>query len=303
MPEPFKNDFSQQLVLNLAKQLQRVHTPFDIESFVGSISGELDYLELKQRSDLICEQLTRFLPEDFLESCEILHRILGETVDANALNATMDKNQQIGVNGWAIMPLADYVARNGMQYLDVSLMLLKEMTKRFSSEFAIRPFLDLHTEQSMQIVNQWTTDENEHVRRLASEGSRPRLPWGMRLNKFVEDPQPLLLLLEKLKDDPSEYVRRSVANNINDISKDHPVMIAQLAIDWLVDVSKERKKLVAHACRCLIKKGHPVTLKALSYGDAQLSVCSLQLSEPELIYGGSIQLTATITSASNISSL
>lgn len=298
MPEPFKNVFSQQLVLNLAKQLQRVYSPFDLESFVSSINSELDNLELKQRSDLICEQLTRFLPEDFLESCEILHRILGETVDANALNATMDKNQQLGVNGWVMMPLADYVARNGMQHLDVSMMLLKEMTKRFSSEFAIRPFLDLHTEQSMRIVNQWTTDENEHVRRLASEGSRPRLPWGMRLHKFVQNPQPLLLLLEKLKDDPSEYVRRSVANNLNDISKDHPDLIAQLAKDWLVDASKDRQKLVAHACRSLIKIGHPATLKALGYGDAQLGACSLQLSEPELIYGGSIQLSAAITSAS-----
>ncbi|MCH1925857.1 DNA alkylation repair protein [Shewanella sp. C32] len=295
MSEPFKNVFNQQLVLKLAKQIQQVHHTFDGASFVSSINSKLDHLELKQRSDLICEQLTRFLPQDFLESSAILQRLLGDTVDANALTATSDQDQQ-GLSGWAIMPLADYVAKHGMQHFDVSMLLLKEMTKRFSSEFAIRPFLDRHTEQAMQIMHQWAVDENEHVRRLASEGSRPRLPWGMRLHKFVQDPQPVLSLLDKLKDDPSEYVRRSVANNLNDISKDHPDLIAQLAADWLINANKQRQKLVAHACRSLIKAGHPATLKALGYRDAELGVCSLQLSASELIYGGSMQLTASITS-------
>ncbi len=298
MSEPFKNVFSQQLVLNLGIQLQRVYPQFDQQRFVGAINCELDHLELKQRSDLICQQLTRFLPENFIESGEILRRMLDETVDVNARDATMANTQPQGIDGWVIMPLADYVAKNGMQHLALSMMLLKEMTKRFTAEFAIRPFLDLYTEPSMQVMNQWATDENEHVRRLASEGSRPRLPWGMRLHKFVQDPQPVLLLLEKLKDDPSEYVRRSVANNLNDMSKDHPDLIAQLAADWLVDASPQRQKLVVHGCRSLIKLGHPATLKALGYGNAQLGVCSLQLSAPELIYGGAIQLSATISSAS-----
>ncbi|MGC9459203.1 DNA alkylation repair protein [Vibrio genomosp. F10] len=297
MPEAFKNIFNPQLVENLACQLKQVDNQFDDSAFVAAVNSQLESLELKQRSDLICHQLSNYLPKDFERSSEILHRVLGERIDAQAPDATISKpSTQRGVNGWAIMPLADYVSRHGMQHFDLSMKLLKEMTKRSSSEFAIRPFLNEQPDQTMLVVHQWALDEDEHVRRLASEGSRPRLPWGMRLNKFVKDPQALLPLLEKLKDDPSEYVRRSVANNLNDISKDHPDLVAQVVGGWLIGASQERKKLIKHACRSLIKSGHPATLQALGYGDVELDECLLDISAPKLMYGGSIQLSATIKS-------
>ena len=298
MPEAFKNVFNPQLVERLACQIKQVYDQFDDVAFVAGINSKLECLELKQRSELICHQLSCYLPKDFERSSEILHGILGERIDAQAPDATtLQSSMQPGVNGWAIMPLADYVSLYGKEHFELSMTLLKAMTKRSSAEFAIRPFLDEQTEVTMRVVHQWALDKDEHVRRLASEGSRPRLPWGMRLNKFVKDPQPLLPLLEKLKDDPSEYVRRSVANNLNDISKDHPDLIAQIAGNWLVDANEARGKLVRHACRSLIKAGHPATLKALGYGDVALDECSLELSASQLVYGGSIQLSATIKSA------
>lgn len=126
----------------------------------------------------------------------------------------------------------------GLNHPELALSTLYEMTKRSTAEFDVRPFLDQHTELSLPIFMEWTRDPNRHVRRLASEGSRPRLPWGMRLQKFVEDPSLILPILNALRDDPEEYVRRSVANNLNDIAKDHPDLVADIAAEWLEGASK-----------------------------------------------------------------
>ncbi|MDG3086298.1 DNA alkylation repair protein [Vibrio hannami] len=295
MAEPFKNVLNPKLVCDMANRLHRVDRSFDKKGFINTVNASLESLELKQRSDLICTQLKVFLPNDFKQSGSILLESLGKELDDSAIESGITKE---GLAGWVIMPLADYVARNGKEQFGLSMQLLKEMTKRFSSEFAIRPFLDEQTQETLTYVHDWANDENEHVRRLASEGTRPRLPWGMKLQKFVQDPLPILPILEKLKDDPSEYVRRSVANNLNDISKDHPELVTEIAENWLVKASKERQKLVRHACRTLIKSGHKGALKALGYDGAELSSCTLMLSDTQLIFGGAIELTASITSDS-----
>ncbi len=299
MPEAFKNIFSPQLVENLAWQLKRVDSEFDALSFASAVNDTLESLELKQRSALICEQLSHYLSPNFEEASAVLLSVLGERIDADAPDATITQPTcQQGVNGWAVMPLADYVAKHGMSHFELSMTLLKEMTKRSSSEFAIRPFLDEYTDQTMRILQQWAKDDDEHVRRLASEGCRPRLPWGMRLRKFVKNPESVLVLLDSLKDDPSEYVRRSVANNLNDISKDHPDAVANVAQNWLVNASENRARLVRHACRSLIKAGHPKTLEVLGYGKAELGDCTLVLSSSQLNFGSSIYLSASIESQS-----
>lgn len=298
MAEPFKNLLGPDLVMDLADNLSRVCSEFNRQGFIDSVNEQLNELELKQRSDLICEQLSVFLPGSFPDAANVLLSALGSELDGESIEGVTENT---GVSGWAIMPMADYVARNGQDHFELSMQLLKEMTKRFSSEFAIRPFLDAKPVETLAYIQDWATDENEHVRRLASEGSRPRLPWGMRLQKFVQDPQPILPVLEQLKDDPSEYVRRSVANNLNDISKDHPDLVADIARDWMHNASDERKKLVRHACRTLVKIGHKGTLEALGYGKANLSSCSLDLSDSKLVFGGSIELKATLQSASETS--
>ena len=144
-----------------------------------------------------------------------------------------------------------------------------ELTQRFTAEFSIRHYIIQHREKTLQQLRLWARDPSEHVRRLVSEGSRPLLPWAKRLDCFRLDPEPVIELLEMLKDDPSLYVRRSVANNLNDISKDHPQRVNELCKSWLVDANAERKWLVKHALRTLIKKGNQDTLSLLGFGDIE----------------------------------
>jgi 3-methyladenine DNA glycosylase AlkC len=136
---------------------------------------------------------------------------------------------------------------------------------------------------------------NAHVRRLASEGCRPRLPWGLRLGAFVRDPEPVLTVLEALRDDPSEAVRRSVANNLNDVSKDHPDLAAAVAARWLEDAPEERRRLVRHALRGLVKAGHPGALAALGLSPAPVRLAALEVATPTVTFGGALEFAATLT--------
>ena len=143
-----------------------------------------------------------------------------------------------------------------------ALPTLAELTQRFTAEFAIRPFISRHPQPTLDTLARWVHDPSAHVRRLVSEGSRPRLPWGLRLQALVQDPSPTLPLLRALQDDPSAYVRRSVANHLNDIAKDHPDLVARWVGEHRAGASAERAALLRHASRTLIKKGHPEVLAA-----------------------------------------
>jgi len=214
-----------------------------------------------------------------------------------------DGPNEHGIKGWAVMAMAEFVARRGQnpEHVALSLDVLKDMTSRFSSEFAVRPFLANHRELTLKTFSRWTTDENEHVRRLVSEGTRPRLPWGMRLKAFVADPSPVVRLLEVLKDDPSEYVRRSVANNLNDIAKNHPDLVANIAQNWMADASADRKRLIRHGLRTLIKAGNAKALQALGYAPAQIKVKRFALTTPEIVLGEALcfELEIASTAISN----
>jgi len=269
MPEPFKNLFNPQMIALMGKHLRRVQPDFDARGFVAVATRDMQALELKQRCAQIVTALESSLPDSFPACCDTLLAALHPESDVDLTNMTMDER---GIRGWGVMPMADYVAAHGMQHFDLSMRALKEMTKRSSSEFAIRAFLLADAQRALNYLHEWADDENYHVRRLVSEGSRPRLPWGVRLPVFVDDPAPLLPLLERLRDDQIEYVRRSVANNLNDIAKDHPDTVARIAKAWLRSASPERQRLVRHACRTLLKQGHPATLAVHGYGKAQLSV-------------------------------
>lgn len=203
-----------------------------------------------------------------------------------------------GLAGWAVMPLTHYVGRNGLSRFDLSLTLLKEMTKRSSSELDIRYFLLDKPQRALSELKIWTRDPNQHVRRLVSEGTRPRLPWAMRLPAFIEDPSPLIPLLEALKDDEEEYVRRSVANNLNDIAKDHPDIVARIAGEWLKGASKNRERLVRHACRTLIKQGHKKTLATLGYRNPSIKLNHLKILTPHVSLGNALSFEMSLASTS-----
>ncbi len=295
MPEPFKNVFNQTMIDQIAHQF-RIHCKdFDDVRFFNLAMHGLENLELKARAENVLEALTQTLPDNFEEASTALFAALYPDTE----EPPSQLEDEPGLRGWAILPLSLYVAKHGIQDSSRSLELLKEMTKRFTSEFAIRTFLMNDLETTLPTLMQWTHDPSEHVRRLVSEGTRPRLPWAGRLPRLQEDPSPILPLLEALKDDESEYVRRSVANNLNDISKDHPDIVSQIATEWLVGASMERAALVRHACRSLVKQGHQNTLATLGFEQPSNIHATLEVRDTVVRFGNALYIDATLSSSHN----
>ena len=287
--EPFKEFLNESVVRQLGQIFARVYAGFEEEKFCTDALPGLQSLELKERAYHIMKALDVRLPRDFGDFSEIILTSLHPSESSSEDGAEFGPE---GVMGFAAWPVTDLVTERGIGVPDEALPLLKEVTKRFSAEFAVRPFLDQHTEKTLTIFEDWAGDGNHHVRRLVSEGSRPRLPWGMQLKKFVAEPEKILPLLEILKDDSEEYVRRSVANSLNDIAKDHPDMVAEIAAGWLKNADKNRKRLVKHACRTLIKQGHKGALAAFGYGPVSGLQCDLKINTPSVEYGGGLGFEA-----------
>ena len=171
-----------------------------------------------------------------------------------------------------------------------------ELTQRFTAEFSIRPFLERHPEATLARLETWASDPSPHVRRLVSEGTRPRLPWAPRLREFQKDPRPVLALLELLKYDKELYVRRSVANNLNDIGKDHPALLVETARRWMVDAPDERRWLVNHGLRSAVKRGESGALAVMGFGeDAKISVSNVNIAPKRVVMSGTVTIAFDIT--------
>jgi len=294
--EPFKEFLNEAVVRQLADIFGRSHADFDEEAFCAEALNGLQNLELKERARHIMEALDVRLPEGFAEFSAIILASLHPSEDPSGEGAKFGPE---GVMGFAAWPVTDLVTHRGIDRPDEALPLLKEVTKRFSAEFAVRPFLDQHTDKTLAIFKDWSTDKSRHVRRLVSEGARPRLPWGMQLKKFVKDPHMIIPLLETLKDDPEEYVRRSVANSLNDMAKDHPELVSKIAAAWLKGAEKNRLRLVRHACRTLTKQGHKSTLAAFGYGPVEGLKCSLTVETKRVEFGGGLEFEAVFEGGNN----
>ena len=196
------------------------------------------------------------------------------------------------LGSFLFLPHTQFVATYGLEHFDVSMRALHALTQRFTAEFSIRPFLERHPEATLRQLRRWTADPCAQVRRLVSEGTRPRLPWAPRLRGFQRDPSPVLALLELLKDDPDLYVRRSVANNLNDIGKDHPQLLADTARRWLKGASAERRWVVGHALRSAVKRGEPGALEVLGFGHtAGVLVQSPRILPPKARIGAVVDIT------------
>jgi len=281
--EPFKELFNRALVVELAAQIKRRWRGFDDKGFTAAALLDFKALEMKARAHQIADALGTYLPADVPKAL----KLLVSTLRPLDKSGEPMEDTEAGLAGMVIWPMGEYVARNGLTHVEESLAALRELTIRSTAEFAIRPFFVHHPKKTMAALKIWSKDSNHRVRRLVSEGSRPRLPWGLRLKSFIADPARLLPLLETLKDDPSEYVRRSVANNLNDIAKDHPDLVAGIAAKWLKGASPARQRLVSHACRSLIKSGHVKTLAALGFSDRpRLKVAHFKLATPHVKFGG-----------------
>ncbi|MCL4817719.1 MAG: DNA alkylation repair protein [Vicinamibacteria bacterium] len=260
MAEPFKNLLGPALVERLADGLRKAWPAFPRARFVRDATGGLEALELKARARHVADALERALPADPAQAMAVLVR---------SLHAPLSETKGFG---FLYFPYSEYLERHGAAAFDAALEANYELTRRFTSEFCLRTLLIADAERTLAALHAWCADPDPHVRRLCSEGTRPRLPWGRHLPAFQRDPKPVLALLEKLKDDPAEYVRRSVANNLNDIAKDNPAAVLAVAKRWLRGASPERRKLVEHGLRTLVKKGDPAALALLGAGGEELRV-------------------------------
>lgn len=270
--------------------LLRAGADFSPASFRKDALSSLHQLELKDRVRHLILVMGRHLPESFPETAKILGCIRdhwGETDPSDKLCY------------FAAWPIINYVAEYGLNHPDTSLDLLRYLTPLYTGEFAIRPFIETHRKQTYQQLLIWCMDPSEHVRRLASEGCRPRLPWGKQLLSYIKDPTDVIALLENLRDDPSDYVRRSVANNLNDISKDHPEIVIETCRRWLADAVPERKWIIKHATRTLVKAGHPEVFPLLGYTEnPKLEITPPTLQPTTVCLGTPLQISTQITSTS-----
>lgn len=295
-----KNHLNSSVIKQLAETIQSHFEKFDYDGFVETASDKLEQLELKQRSNQITGALNLFMPQDFFVSMNIILESLAPSNSEETIQ--FDINGK-GISGWIMMPVCDYVSTHAYLFMKAfdqktferALEVLKQCTKCFSSEFAVRPFLKDYPKETLAIFTTWLNDPNPHVRRLVSEGSRPYLPWGIQLKQFVEKPDYILPLLEALKDDESEYVRRSVANSLNDLSKVHGDLIAQYCNLWWRNNDRNNNRMLKHACRTLIKQGHPKVLSMLGYSKPKNLSCTLELSEARVEMGSKQLINLHIT--------
>lgn len=258
MAEPLKNFFDVRLVASLADELGRAHPALDRRRFVRDGLDGLEALELLARGEHLARVLRRHLPDDFERAVEVLIASLpAERAPSDGLPAMAP---------FRYLPHVCFVARYGLDHFEASMRAQYELTQRFSAESSIRPFLIRYPEATYQQLTSWASDPNVHVRRLVSEGTRPRLPWAPRLRDFQREPGPVLALLERLKDDPERYVQRSVANNLNDIAKDHPDRVVEVCRGWREGAGEGRRWIIQHALRSLVKQGHPGALGLIGAG-------------------------------------
>ncbi len=250
----------QEAIECLAHNISLVHPDFDQKAFQRTALKGLNPLSILQRGHHLARALRDHLPERYADAVHIL---------VQSLTPPQTATEDLGLGVFFYLPHVSFVATYGLDPahndghdpFEISMLTQYELTKRFSAEFSIRPFLIRWPERTLAKLMEWTKDPDPHVRRLCSEGTRPRLPWATRIPAFIKDPRPVLPILETLRDDPDLYVRRSVANHLGDIAKDHPSLAFKLCERWLEGAPKERKWLLCHAVRHPAKKGVTAALR------------------------------------------
>lgn len=287
MAEPLKEIFNPAAVSWLSQRLTVAWPDFPATRFDKAVLADLPALELKARIERIAVEMQRLLPPDFRKSVRIVTRALGAPPPAGDGSDFGD---------FRLLACHRFVSLAGLDHPDLALPYFAHGTRHVSAEFDIRPFILRDQATVLGLMRQWADDADWRLRRLASEGARPRLPWGLRLGGLVKDPRPLFPILEALRDDPIEAVRRSVANNLNDIAKDHPDLLVRYVKPWAK--SGARTQLVRHALRHLVKQGHEGALELMGVDHAaDLRVKKLALDQKRVAIGGLIGIELTLTNA------
>ena len=284
MADALKHQFGKTVVTRIAQEIHAVHRGFDHASFTRDVMHGFEAMELMARGRHLGAVLQRHLPARF-----------GDAVDVLLATLPPERGPEGGMASFKYLAHTEFVRQFGVPHLDDALRALHALTQVFTGEFALRPFLEQHEAATLERLRTWTRDPSEHVRRLVSEGTRPRLPWAPRLRAFQRDPAPVLALLEMLRDDPSLYVRRSVANNLNDIGKDHPALLVETASRWLEGATAERRWIVTHALRSAVRGGDPAALKVLGFGGrAQIDLVESTIQPARPALGTKVVVTCTL---------
>jgi 3-methyladenine DNA glycosylase AlkC len=257
---PLKDLLGVEAIDCLAHNILLIHPQFDETSFRTVALNNLEPLGLMERGQHLAKALRQHLPENYTAAIEII---------LASLTPPLTQTEDNGLAVFFYLPHTYFVAMFGLDPLEnrgqdpfeISMQAQYELTQRFSAEFSIRPFLIQQQERTLAQLMDWISDPNPHVRRLCSEGTRSRLPWGVRIPAFITNPEPVLLILEALKCDESLYVRRSVANHLGDIAKDHPEKVFEICDRWLKVATPEVRWLIRHALRHPAKKGDKTALE------------------------------------------
>jgi len=250
---PLKLLLDKDAVTQLAQNINFVDPSFNESLFISETLRNIEDLGLKERSSHIASSLKKFLPRVYSDAIEILLK---------SLTPPLKETEGNGLAGLFYMPHCSFIEEfggdlsynNNIDPFDVSMSAQYKLTTRFTCEYSVRPFIVNDESRTLQLFYQWMNDKNPHVRRLCSEGTRPRLPWAKKIDSFISNPAPCFPILERLKDDPDLYVRRSVANHVGDIAKDNLEVALSLCEKWLDNASPELKWVIRHALRNPVKR-------------------------------------------------
>lgn len=291
MAEAFKNMFNEQLFDKFGKDLKLVITDFDTRAFVSQImDDEWENREFKQRIAHITTILKKFLPADYKEAIAKIIEML-DYVEKTIPDFSKIDDTKFGLTLEYGMILDNYVEQYGLDDYETSIKAIERITQFTSCEFATHPFIIRYPDAMMAQMLAWSNHHHWGVRRLASEGCRPRLPWAMALPDLKKNPAPIIPILENLKNDPAKSVRLSVANNLNDIAKDNPEVVVDLAKKWYGE-SKEVDWVIKHGCRTLLKCGNPDIMELFGLGSIKnISIEDFQILTPEVKVGNSLEFS------------
>ncbi len=275
-----KDLYSPSFYKNLADAMAEIMPSFSKQKFIQQVfTDDFAVKELKARMRHTSHVLHAFMPSDFKKTVGIMEKLIHQL-----------KKKGIGEDGLTYMFLADYIEVYGIDDFETSVQDIEFITQFVSCEFAVRPFILKYGDKMMEQMESWSLHKSYKVRRLASEGSRPRLPWAMAIPALKKDPSSLLPILENLKNDPSEWVRRSVANNLNDIAKDHPVWVIALARKWK-GISKETDAIIKHGSRTLLKQGHAEILSHYGLKSKNVHISAFKIGTPSIKIGGHLSFS------------
>jgi 3-methyladenine DNA glycosylase AlkC len=279
----FKNIINPAVVKKTSDLFKEAYPSFNEKGF-QKISAKMKELELKARVLAITEGLKIELPVNFLASAKIIKKVLA----------------QKKLTGFELWPISEYISQFGTDHFDESLDLMYQLTQQFTSEFAIRPFLLKDPNRILKRFEAWLNDDNVHVRRWISEGTRPLLPWGTKIPSFVTKPA-TIHLLDALKYDEELYVRKSIANHLNDISKHHPDLVVETLKGWVKTAPKRHQDKIQwikkQALRTLIKKGHPKALSLMGVADkTEVKISQLKLSKDKFKLGETLEFEFVLES-------